>query len=454
VTAREDEFSAVLDAAPGVDPKRLLAFAQENERALLLAGCAPADARRLATVRLVTELLLDAAGREGGTPSLSAVFARAAEVGGLPEISLRILSGRQALRDSSTALSEPRRAILLQLRTAAAIAPFRELSLWTADSAGHLERIADLDGQAPAEATARVARRVFDEAKATPPGRGRELVGVPVTRRALTVGALAGRTSRGDAAMALMALEMGVPPISLVLEREALLESADLHGAEAVKAAERALVRFGFDVHDGPAQGVAGLQADIRMLRRQVLEALADDGRAELIVGRLSDLEARSSLLADQIRGLARSASSPAALEEPVEEVLRGELQALRESTRIETKLDVFGPVDAATDSQRIALLRGIQEALRNVREHSGAREVRVWVAAGADRTEAEVRDDGRGFDLRRVRLDARRGGHMGLAGIAERVQLLGGECEIRSRPGGPTTIRMLLPRWEPLRAS
>ncbi len=216
------------------------------------------------------------------------------------------------------------------------------------------------------------------------------------------------------------------------------------------EASERALARFGYDVHDGPAQGIAGLLGDIRAFKGQIGAAFADDPRAELLLGRLEDFEARSVAVADEIRRVARAARSPAP-DEPVEDVLRGELAALREVAGVvECELEVRGPVDAATPSQRIALLRCVQEALRNVREHAEARQVSVRVVASADRTEAEVRDDGRGFDVEQVLAEAPRGGRMGLAGIAERARLLGGECEMRSAPGGPTSIRLSLPRWEP----
>jgi signal transduction histidine kinase len=42
--------------------------------------------------------------------------------------------------------------------------------------------------------------------------------------------------------------------------------------------------------------------------------------------------------------------------------------------------------------------------------------------------------------------------GRLGLVGMGERVRLLGGTFQIDSKPGGPTTLRFSLPRWEPLR--
>jgi signal transduction histidine kinase len=42
------------------------------------------------------------------------------------------------------------------------------------------------------------------------------------------------------------------------------------------------------------------------------------------------------------------------------------------------------------------------------------------------------------------------REGRLGLVGLNERARLLGGSCEISSRPGGPTEIAVTLPRWRP----
>ena len=109
------------------------------------------------------------------------------------------------------------------------------------------------------------------------------------------------------------------------------------------------------------------------------------------------------------------------------------------------------GDLASISPSQRIALLSVIQEALNNVREHSSARHVEVDVALGPDGVVAQIMDDGCGFDLEKVLVSAASRGRIGLAGIHERVRLLGGVCRLESRPGGPTTISIMLPRWQPL---
>jgi signal transduction histidine kinase len=109
--------------------------------------------------------------------------------------------------------------------------------------------------------------------------------------------------------------------------------------------------------------------------------------------------------------------------------------------------LSVEGELDRLTDSQRIALVRILQECLSNAREHSGASEVRVEVRSTESYVEASVTDNGRGFDVEGTLVEAAQRGRLGLVGVHERARLLGGTCDVASRPGGPTTISVCLSR-------
>lgn len=89
----------------------------------------------------------------------------------------------------------------------------------------------------------------------------------------------------------------------------------------------------------------------------------------------------------------------------------------------------------------QMAVYRVVQEALSNVRKHSGTLAARVSVTRLAGEMVVEVSDEGRGFELR----NKRRAG-FGLRGIVERIQLVGGNCEVQSRPGGGTRVVARLP--------
>ena len=62
-----------------------------------------------------------------------------------------------------------------------------------------------------------------------------------------------------------------------------------------------------------------------------------------------------------------------------------------------------------------------------------------------------QISDDGMGFEVERALAKAAQRGRLGLVGIAERTRMLGGTFDLDSAIGGPTTLRLTLPRWEPL---
>jgi signal transduction histidine kinase len=88
-------------------------------------------------------------------------------------------------------------------------------------------------------------------------------------------------------------------------------------------------------------------------------------------------------------------------------------------------------------------LFRATQEALSNVARHAAATTVRVRLTNGARRITLEITDDGTGlpagFDLAR----AERDGHLGLAGIRERIGALGGTADITGAPGDGVCVRL-----------
>jgi signal transduction histidine kinase len=213
-------------------------------------------------------------------------------------------------------------------------------------------------------------------------------------------------------------------------------------------ANERLLVRLGFDLHDGPLQQVYALAQDVRLLREQVVALVGTEHR-EPVVGRFADLESQLAELHHDLRDLAHSLEPRSLLQQPLPEAVGRELAALNRRTSISTSIVLEGPFDALSDSQRIALLRVLQEALSNIRQHSGSLEVAVTLRDEVGEGVCmEIRDDGHGFDPARVEPAEDGQSGIGIAGMRERLRLLGGCLEIESAPGGPTMVRATLPRW------
>ena len=81
----------------------------------------------------------------------------------------------------------------------------------------------------------------------------------------------------------------------------------------------------------------------------------------------------------------------------------------------------------------------------------SNATSVELVLTGSRSCVELQIVDDGDGFEVTRTLQQAAQRGRLGLVGSSERMRLLGGTFDIRSKPGGPTTVAVTLPRWQPL---
>jgi two-component system sensor histidine kinase DegS len=235
-----------------------------------------------------------------------------------------------------------------------------------------------------------------------------------------------------------------------VLEREELLHRNAAKERALVEGGERLLTRVGFDLHDGAIQDVVGLAAEIRLFRDQ-LKTVLPAQISDRTLSRFDDIEARLFAVDRSLRETVHSLESPTVGDRPLEELVRLAVNAFANQTDIAADVTVRGDFTSLTASQRIAILRIVQESLTNAREHSGAGEVSISVAVRGEQIHAEITDNGRGFDVERTLVKAARNGRLGLVGMGERVRLLGGRFDVRSRPGGPTTVSVILPAWRPV---
>jgi signal transduction histidine kinase len=90
-------------------------------------------------------------------------------------------------------------------------------------------------------------------------------------------------------------------------------------------------------------------------------------------------------------------------------------------------------------------LYRVAQEALTNVVRHARARCATVLIRKTSDAVRLEICDDGKSFSVDRM-LAAKQGGRLGLLGMRERVEMVGGRFVIESTPGKGTTVSVEIP--------
>ena len=118
----------------------------------------------------------------------------------------------------------------------------------------------------------------------------------------------------------------------------------------------------------------------------------------------------------------------------------------MAEYSDIETRVKVLGIVQRLSEEVELVLFRIAQEALRNVWKHAQATEAEITAEFEDNRIRIIVKDNGIGFSLPYSVADLPRSGKLGLAGMRERSELLGGTITIESEPGKGTAVIAELP--------
>ena len=94
----------------------------------------------------------------------------------------------------------------------------------------------------------------------------------------------------------------------------------------------------------------------------------------------------------------------------------------------------------------RIVLFRISQEAITNVVRHANAHQASICLEYNRDQVILYLEDDGQGFDVESTLRAVNEKPCWGLLGLLERASLVGGECQINSRPGAGTLILVNVP--------
>lgn len=204
------------------------------------------------------------------------------------------------------------------------------------------------------------------------------------------------------------------------------------------REAER--LRLAQELHDGPVQELYGASFRLSALK----EALLDETK-------LNDLAAAQIALQQVIQTLRAMFSElrpPALAPFGLEKAIRSHAERFQtEHPELEVTLELTPDGQALPEPVRLALFRIYQEALNNVVRHAEANAVWIRFTLQATQAMLEVQDNGQGFKVPRRWLKLARQGHLGLVGISERTEAIGGELKIISVPGAGTTIRVVVAR-------
>jgi len=220
-----------------------------------------------------------------------------------------------------------------------------------------------------------------------------------------------------------------------VTEQRRMQENSRFYLQQATRAQEEERKRISHELHDDTIQSLVVLSRQLDSI------ASSDKGLSEENRRRLEELWQQTDGILRGVRRLSQDLR-PAALDRlgllPALEWLASDVT---EYSTISTKVNVIGEERRLPEEVEIVLFRITQEALRNVWRHSGATNAEITVEFDQDKTRITIRDNGKGFNLPEKMGDLARDGKLGIAGMYERAQLIGGTLKVESQRDKGTSV-------------
>jgi signal transduction histidine kinase len=268
---------------------------------------------------------------------------------------------------------------------------------------------------------------------------------LPLLRHQATMGAL---VLVGDARDPFTALDDRFL-VALGQQVGAALENTDLYrrleartvelarlSARMIEQHEEERRRLSRELHDETGQVFSAVRIELGVLRDGLPSA--QTARLDQVLG-----------LIDKGIGSIRSVTNdlrPSLLDDlGLLPALRSLVAEFGERSGMRVEMDAPGTLPPLSEEAELALFRALQEALSNVLRHAHARSVDIGISVNREGVLLEVRDDGRGPDGASPE-ELERAGHMGLAGMRERIGALGGRVRFGGEPGAGALLEVLLP--------
>jgi signal transduction histidine kinase len=227
---------------------------------------------------------------------------------------------------------------------------------------------------------------------------------------------------------------------SVVQKRTASLRHLS---AKLMRSQDEEHRRIARNLHDSLGQYLTSIKLNLEALRGSDAPNSDPPNKDEVLASTLESVDRSIA----EIRTLSCLLHPPLLDEVGFASAARWYTDEFAKRSGIKVKLDLPEGVDRLPELVRIALFRILQESLTNVHRHSGSSAVEISLKASEHQAEFMVRDFGRGMPAEFIQGSQTNGDHfgVGLSGMRERVNDLGGNFEIRSGKDG-TAITLSIP--------
>lgn len=204
-------------------------------------------------------------------------------------------------------------------------------------------------------------------------------------------------------------------------------------------AQEEERKRISRELHDVIAQTVVGINVHLAALSR---EGFTTQGK---LARKLAETQQMARKSVDAIHQFARELRPMVLDDLGLIPALHALLKEFAKRTGVRASLRAFAGIEQLDIANRTILYRVAQEALNNVASHAQATRVQVTLEKRRSHILMKIEDDGKSFDVERV-MQSKGNGRLGLLGMRERMEMVGGSFEIQSAPARGTTVIAQMP--------
>jgi len=225
----------------------------------------------------------------------------------------------------------------------------------------------------------------------------------------------------------------------LFLKSQVMQRKLRLLTRQIISAQEDERKQISRELHDGVVQTLIGINVELAALGE------GSSGGRHALKAKIARTQRLVTNSVNTVHRFARELR-PAVLDDlGLIPALHAYNKNLAARKKIKIKLTAFGGVEALGSAKRTVLFRVAQEALTNVARHAEATQVRMSITEISGAIRMEISDNGKSFPVDKI-LSAKNHKRLGLVGMRERVEMVGGSLAIESAPGKGTTVRAEVP--------
>jgi signal transduction histidine kinase len=209
--------------------------------------------------------------------------------------------------------------------------------------------------------------------------------------------------------------------------------------ASLVTAQENERKRISLELHDQAGQSLTALKLNLSLIHDEL------PSQSEALRNQIHEANMLTDTIMSNLRTLAHDLRPPSIDAIGLSQTLRDYCRKLARQTGIEIVYSAPEHIDLPSHIG-LSLYRSIQEALTNIIKHANSSHVDIIFEISDEFAKVDIKDDGCGFSLPDLERLQSLGG-IGLLGIRDRIEAIGGFLEIHTLPGRGTRIHLFVPR-------